>query len=1283
MKVLPSVNSFENCTCVKLIFLVLVLTCLLAILSPLPVASIQDDPAKPVDNRGGKGLSSQMQLTEQEQAWLDRRHTVRVRVADSPPYQMTTPEPQGISVDYLKLIGKRFGINFVFVTNTSLNWEMSLKDLAGDCQWIDLIVAIKRTPDREKAFALSDDYLSSPWVIINRTNSSFVSRIQDLNGKKVAVEKGFVLNELIKKEYPQIKIVPVTTSLEALQSVATGTNDAYVANLAIASYLIRDKGLSNLQIAAPTPFGSHDQAMGVRKDWPELVSIINKALTAISDSEESEIRDRWLSIRYEYGIHQKKLWSWIGGITAFFSLLIAIALAWNRRFKREIVHRERLLSILEAATNELYVFDINSLVYSYVNRSALNNLGYTPEQLQTMTPLDIKPEITRDDFEKLISPLLLHEKTIVNFETSHRRMNGTTYPVEVFYQLVEARSSSSSSSSSHFLAVVQDISKRKAADTELKRNVERLEMLQEVNQYQATTVQGLLDFSLEKVIALTESSIGYIYHYSEENKLFVLNTWSKDVMPSCSVAEPQSVYHLDKTGIWGEVVRQRRAIMVNDYATPSELKKGYPEGHVPLSRFLSIPVFDKERIVAVVGVANKALPYDQTDQLQLTLMMDGVWKIASRLSMEEQILHAAHEWQTTFDSIGDSISLIDAEQRILRCNKATCAMLNREYADIVAQPCWQLFHGSSAPICDCPMVRAIKSLKSESSTVQHGDRWVEVTVDPILSHEGILTSAVHVVRDVTERIKLVRSTQEINGLFKQFMKHSPIYTFIKEVTETESCVLQVSDNFFDMTGIKSEDMIGKTMHELFSKEFADKVTADDLRVVTLKQVQVLEEYLKEGTYITYKFPIESADGRRIIAGYTIDISERKRLEQELKIQASVMSGVLESTNSAVFSTDKSCRYTSFNSSHKKIMKDLYNADIQLGDLVTGFMTSEDALVARANLDKALTGEAFVVEADSGDSTLVRSVFQISHNPIVNSKGVVEGVAVFASDISEERKSEESIRKIQAQLMQNDKLATMGQLAAGVAHEINNPMGFVSSNMATLTKYVEKYNRYIELLEGELRKSTDKNLPEHISEARKAMKLDYVVKDVNVLLEENNEGIERVKRIVQDLRTFSRADISEVGSVDLNDCMDSTINIVINELKYSAELKRDYGDLPKVECNIQQISQVFMNLLINAAHSIQAKGEDVGEITITSWFDEASTFVSVSDTGCGIPHDRLSKIFDAFYTTKDVGKGTGLGLSISFGIVRKHGGEITVASEVGVGTTFTMRLPIDITLQNKA
>jgi PAS domain S-box-containing protein len=1101
-----------------------------------------------------------VEFSPSERAWLDQRHTVRVRVGDSPPYQMTRPEPQGISIDYLKLIGKRFGINFIFVENTSLNWEMSLKDLAGERQWLDMVVAIKRTPVREKGIAFTNDYLTSPWVIVNRTDSDFISGMKDLAGKKVAVEKGFVINELIEKEYPQIKTVLFTTSHEALRSVATGGSDAYVANLAIASYLIRDMDLSNLKIAAPTPFGSHDQAMGVRKDWPELASLINKGLVAISDAEESEIRNRWLSVRYEFGIRSKEVWSWIAGLTSAFLLILAVILAWSRRLKREKVVQERLLSILEATTNELHVFDIHSWVYSYVNKSALNNLGYTLDQMQGMTPLEILPELSRDECAAVLAPLVSHEKSEVKLESVHRRKDGTDYPVEVCLQLVEARSSSSSSSSSsnHFLAVIQDI-------TERKRTLEAL--LENEECFRATFEQAAV-------------GIAQVYPDGRwlrvNQRLCDIVGYTRDELLQCTF---QDITHPEDLNTDLNFVQQ---VLAGDIPTYSMEKRYIRKDHSLVWVNLT------------VGIVR-----DETGAPKYFVSV--IEDIAARKLEEDKVVSASHEWQKTFDSINDSISLIDVDQHIKRCNQATSHLLGLEFSDIIHKPCWMLFHGSDTPIADCPMVRSKKSLKSESATIQHCDRWLEVTVDPILSDQGVMTGAVHIVRDVTERIDLTNSLQEANELFSQFMKYSPIYTFIKEVTDTGSRVLQASDNFLDMTGIASQKMLGRTMHELFPKEFADKVTADDLQVVTSKQVQVLEEDLKEGTYITYKFPIESADGRRIIAGYTIDISERKRLEQELKIQASVLSGVIESTDSAVFSTDTSCRYTSFNSSHKKIMKDLYNVDIQLGDLVTSFMTGEDAAVARANLDKALTGEAFVVEADSGDSTLVRSVFQISHNPIINSQGVVEGVAVFARDISEERMAEESVRKIQAQLIQSDKMATMGQLAAGVAHEINNPMCFVSSNMATLSKYVEKYNRYIELLEGELRNSADENLSEHISEARKAIKLDYVVKDINVLLEENNEGIERVKRIIKDLRTFSRADISEVSSVNLNDCMESTINIVINELKYSAELKRDYGDLPKVECNVQQISQVFMNLLINAAHSIQAKGEDVGEIIITSKF----------------------------------------------------------------------------------
>jgi len=813
-------------------------------------------------------------------------------------------------------------------------------------------------------------------------------------------------------------------------------------------------------------------------------------------------------------------------------------------------------------------------------------------------------------------------------------------------------------------------------EQQLKRNHEHLELMQEVVQFRTESVQELLDFALNKVLALTESTFGYIYHYSEEKQQFVLNSWSKGVMDACQVIEPQSVYKLEMTGVWGDVVRQRKSIIINDYQAPNPRKKGFPEGHVPLANFMSIPVFEDGKIVAVAGVANKAVPYDQTDVIQLELMMDGVWKVTARLRMAEQIARAGKEWQSTFDSISDSVAIIDNDQQVLRCNVATSRLLGLGFDEIIGQPCWKLFHDTGTPHPDCPMEKAKRSRHSESTTIQWHDRWLDVTVDLLMSDKGEVVGAVHIVRDVTERTRLVNSVQEVNDLFNLFIKHSPIFSFIKEVIGSNSLVLRVSDNYSELAGISASDMSGKSMHQIFPKEFADKVTADDLRVLDSHEVSRLEEELGGRSYITYKFPIPRDDNRKLLAGYTIDITDLKQAEAALKKQASVMSAVLESTDSAVYSLDTSLCYISFNSAHMKIMKELYGADIRIGGSIIDRMTEEDAGLTKVNLERALAGEAFIVEADSGDTELIRTVFEFSHNPIRDDNGRITGVSVFAQNICNRRRSEQSLREMQAQMMQNDKLATVGQLAAGVAHEINNPMGFVGSNMLTLAKYIEKYNRYIGALEQEVLAGSAGVLPERLQSLYNSLKLNYVTRDINLLIEESNEGIERVRRIVKDLMTFSHADSAVTSMADLNSCMDSTINIVINEIKYFAELKREYGCLPKVSCNVQQVNQVFMNLLVNAAHAIQNKGEEIGEIIIRTWSNHENVFVSVSDTGCGIPHDNVNRIFDAFFTTKEVGKGTGLGLAISAGIVRKHGGEIVVASQVGVGTTFTMRLPLN-------
>jgi two-component system, NtrC family, sensor kinase len=184
--------------------------------------------------------------------------------------------------------------------------------------------------------------------------------------------------------------------------------------------------------------------------------------------------------------------------------------------------------------------------------------------------------------------------------------------------------------------------------------------------------------------------------------------------------------------------------------------------------------------------------------------------------------------------------------------------------------------------------------------------------------------------------------------------------------------------------------------------------------------------------------------------------------------------------------------------------------------------------------------------------------------------------------------------------------------------------------------------------------------------------EFLRTDIAALVSESRDGLLRVKRIVQDLRDFSRGGVEEVlQTIDLHTALDSTLNIVNNELKYKASIVRDYGDLPEIECMPSRLNQVFLNLLVNAGQSIEGNGT----ITISTGFDDSEAWVAIADTGCGIAPENLNRIFDPFYTTKPVGQGTGLGLSVSHSIVRKHGGRIDVDSEPGKGTRFTVRLPL--------
>jgi PAS domain S-box-containing protein len=266
-----------------------------------------------------------------------------------------------------------------------------------------------------------------------------------------------------------------------------------------------------------------------------------------------------------------------------------------------------------------------------------------------------------------------------------------------------------------------------------------------------------------------------------------------------------------------------------------------------------------------------------------------------------------------------------------------------------------------------------------------------------------------------------------------------------------------------------------------------------------------------------------------------------------------------------------------------------------------------------------------------------------------------------------------LQETQQQLVQSEKLASIGQLAAGVAHEINNPIGYVNSNLRSLKDYMAQMLGVLDVYESCAAALPDAER-QRIQAARKAADFDFLREDISQLISESQEGTERVSKIVQDLRDFSRADTSqEWQAADLHHGLDSTLNIASNEIKYKADVLREYGDLPPVECLLPQLNQVFMNLFVNAAQAMPDGRR--GTITVRTGTAGDEVWIEVKDDGNGMPPDVCDRIFDPFFTTKPVGKGTGLGLSLSYGIIQKHQGRITVGSTPGVGTTFRITLPI--------
>ena len=471
-------------------------------------------------------------------------------------------------------------------------------------------------------------------------------------------------------------------------------------------------------------------------------------------------------------------------------------------------------------------------------------------------------------------------------------------------------------------------------------------------------------------------------------------------------------------------------------------------------------------------------------------------------------------------------------------------------------------------------------------------------------------------------------------LFLSVVEHLPDAVFTKDLQGRYTYINSAGARYL---GLPPEQIIGRKDSDLMSAEEAqntmefDRQTLLAGRTLHAEMTDFMARVRRE--WLSTKGLLRNPDGQVLgLFGICRDLSEHRRSEAARSQSEALFRAASSSSFDAFFilrGEPEGLRLLSLNSHAEALMG--CTAREAEGRLLAQF--PQAAFIAPEHLCQEVlrTGRPHDEEVEQVRGRQDRRWFRRQLN------AVGDCIAVMVRDITEQREN-------QMRLRLNERMAAIGMLAAGVAHEINNPLAFVSSNLC----YIDKELRRLKLPPSELGE-----MMEAITDAR--------------------EGADRMRDIVQSLRALARGDSISTHPMDLHEVLENSVHLIWGRLRSKGMLVRDYGELPQVMGNSVQLSQVFVNLLINA---VQALPEQGGEIRlVTRLHNDSQVLVEVQDTGCGIPAEHLDRIFEPFFTTKPVGEGTGLGLSISHDIIRGLGGELTVSSVVGQGTTFRIRLPV--------
>jgi PAS domain S-box-containing protein len=1000
--------------------------------------------------------------------------------------------------------------------------------------------------------------------------------------------------------------------------------------------------------------------------------------------------------------------------------MIIDRLASEQKLEAELDRPHAILRHTRALLSALYDYSPNAIVLldektTYdCNNSALRLFGCeTIKEILRGSLFAFAPAIQPGgrSSEALVAEMFEKacKEGYCTFEFLFRRLNGTSFVGDVTLAAVDV------GGKQLIHALIQNVTGRKASEERDRLNAERLTALVSLSQMTDSPLQQIMDFALDQAVKLTKSEMGYLAFLSDDAATLTINSWSKHALEHCSVIDKSMVFPLAKTGLWGEPVRQRKAVFTNDYASETRWRRGVPPGHVNIIRHLGVPVFDGKKIVAVVGVGNKPADYDDTDVSQLTLLMDEMWWHMQRRRTEEELL--AHQERleklvtdrtveltetnsrlqrsnvtlakeiedhrqaqeklreslrfshSLFTCLNDGVRVLDMDGTHLDVNPALCRMTGFSRDELIGggppYPYWPSeFRESYMKQLAESLFSGVRQEGEFAFQRKNGERFpVIINPSSMTDEEGHRLGYLSTIKDISDQkaaeAKLQRRSRELADRVKEL-----------DCLHALGAILQESE--------KSEEEIIREVMTVIPRgwQFPDAARA---RIILDDKIYATDGFEETVWRMSSPIILASRLAGALDVCYVEDLvpgceSPFLNSERSLLDDAAAMLGTAIARRRADAEVRLLTRQIEFILGASKTGLSIIDTDFQLvyvdrqrqeiygppqGRKCYEYFMGQHVPCTECGLAKALQTHQIVVREDMVPREDNRPV-QVTTIPFQNEAGKWL-VAEVSVDISERKRMEE-------ELTQSQRLEAIGQLAAGIAHEINTPIQFIGDNLRFLK------DSFATLASVATSDRASRNVADE-------GELGYLLEEVPKAVEQSIEGAGQVANIVRAMKEFSHPSTRQKQPVDLNRILKNTVVISRNEWKYVADVDTDLDPtLPPVPCLPGEIGQVFLNLIVNAAQAIAKAVEEHqrprGLITVRSRAENGYARFDIEDNGAGIPVDIRRRVFDPFFTTKAIGKGTGQGLTVAHSIVVKsHEGSITFESEEGRGTVFTVRLSL--------